>query len=123
MTKKLALETKICDAALSLFKVNASHKRVSQQTTDQLNAANSHVESAQKEYWSSQRGVQETNGTPGGRFKFLCQIYREKVISSTGTRNMIPRIEVPLLLPLPLVSHLQNPGSTVLIYSRVTLTP
>jgi hypothetical protein len=51
MTKKLALETKIRDAAFSLCKVNASHKRVSQQTTDQLNAAHSRVESAQKEYW------------------------------------------------------------------------
>ena len=51
MTKKLALETKIRDAALSLCKVNASHKKVSQQTTDQLNAANARVEFAQKEYW------------------------------------------------------------------------
>ena len=51
MTKKLALETKIRDAALCLCKVNAPHKKVSQQTTDQLNAANARVESAQNEYW------------------------------------------------------------------------
>jgi hypothetical protein len=51
MTKKLALETKIRDAALSLCKVNAPHKKVSQQTTDQLNAANARVDSAQNEYW------------------------------------------------------------------------
>jgi hypothetical protein len=51
MTKKLALETKIRDAALSLCKVNARHKKVSHQTTDQLNAANARVESAQNEYW------------------------------------------------------------------------
>ena len=51
MTKKLALETKIRDAALSLCKVNASNTKVSQQNTDQLNAANARVDSVQKEYW------------------------------------------------------------------------
>ena len=51
MSKKLTLETKIRDAALSLCKVNASHKKVSQQSTDQLNTANARVDSAQKEYW------------------------------------------------------------------------
>lgn len=61
VTKKLALETKIRDAALSLSKVNASHKRVSQQTTDQLNAANARVDSAQKEYWKVSNRVNEVN--------------------------------------------------------------
>ena len=51
MTKKIALKTKIRDAALSLCKITASHKRVSQQTTDLLNAASARFESAQKEYW------------------------------------------------------------------------
>ena len=61
MTKKLALETKIRDAALSLCKVNASHKKVSQQTTDQLNAANARVESAQKEYWKVSNRANEVH--------------------------------------------------------------
>ncbi|KAF8165610.1 Up-regulated during septation-domain-containing protein [Crassisporium funariophilum] len=51
MTKKLALETKIRDAALSLSKINATHKKISKQTSDQLDAANARVESAQKELW------------------------------------------------------------------------
>ena len=46
MIKKLTLETKIRDAALSLCKVNASHKKASQQSTDQLNTANARVDSA-----------------------------------------------------------------------------
>ena len=52
MTKKLALETKIRDAALSLSKANASYKNVSKQTTEQLDAANRKVEQAQKDLWS-----------------------------------------------------------------------
>ncbi|KAF8806306.1 hypothetical protein BYT27DRAFT_7191636 [Phlegmacium glaucopus] len=61
MTKKLALETKIRDAAVSLSKVNASHKKLSQQTTDQLNAANARVDSAQKEYWKVSNRVNEVH--------------------------------------------------------------
>ena len=61
LTKKLALETKIRDAALSLSKVNASHKKVSQQTTDQLNSANARVESAQKEYWKVSNRANEVH--------------------------------------------------------------
>ncbi|KAL1737695.1 Up-regulated during septation-domain-containing protein, partial [Schizophyllum fasciatum] len=49
--KKVALETKIRDAAISLSKVNASHRKVSKQTEDQLGAANRRVETAQKELW------------------------------------------------------------------------
>ena len=61
MTKKLALETKIRDAALSLSKVNASHKKLAQQTTDQLNAANARVDSAQREYWKVSSRVNEVH--------------------------------------------------------------
>jgi hypothetical protein len=51
MTKKLSLETKIRDAAISLTKVNASHKKVSKQTDEQLEAANRRVDAAQQELW------------------------------------------------------------------------
>lgn len=51
MTKKLTLETKIRDAAVSLTKVNASHKRISKQSDDQLEAANRRVDAAQRELW------------------------------------------------------------------------
>ncbi|KAL0950197.1 hypothetical protein HGRIS_010189 [Hohenbuehelia grisea] len=51
MTKKVSLETKIRDAAVSLSKVNATHKKLSKQTDDQLEAANRRVEAAQKELW------------------------------------------------------------------------
>lgn len=46
-TKKLSLETKIRDAAKSLIRVNASNKRVSKQTEEQLEAANKRVDAAQ----------------------------------------------------------------------------
>lgn len=61
MTRKVALETKIRDAALSLSKVNASNKKLSQQTTDQLNTANDRVESAQMEYWKISNRVNEVH--------------------------------------------------------------
>ncbi|KAF7981709.1 hypothetical protein HWV62_32291 [Athelia sp. TMB] len=51
MSKKLNLETKIRDAAVSLSKVNAAHKRVSKQTEEQLETANRRVDSAQREVW------------------------------------------------------------------------
>lgn len=51
MTKKLALETKIRDAAMSLSKVNAAHKKVSKQTSEQLEAANKRVDTAQRELY------------------------------------------------------------------------
>jgi len=51
MKKKLALETKIRDAALNLSKVNVAHKKVSKQTSEQVEVANKRVESAQKELW------------------------------------------------------------------------
>ncbi|KAG6332223.1 hypothetical protein ID866_6867 [Astraeus odoratus] len=49
--KKLNLETKIRDAALSLSRVNAAHKKVSKQTEEQLETAERKVATAQKEYW------------------------------------------------------------------------
>ncbi|KAH9833663.1 Up-regulated during septation-domain-containing protein [Rhodofomes roseus] len=51
MTKKLALETKIRDAAASLYKANASYKNVSKQSSEQLEAANRKVEQAQRDLW------------------------------------------------------------------------
>ncbi|KAK7470289.1 hypothetical protein VKT23_001721 [Stygiomarasmius scandens] len=51
MTKKLSLETKIRDAAVSLSKVNAPLKKVSKQTEEQLETANRRVDVAQKELW------------------------------------------------------------------------
>jgi Up-regulated During Septation len=51
MSKKLILEIKIRDAAISLTKVNASHKKVSKQSDEQLDAANRRVDAAQKELW------------------------------------------------------------------------
>jgi chromosome segregation ATPase len=51
MSKKLSLEIKIRDAAISLAKVNASHKKVAKQSDEQLEAANRRVDAAQKETW------------------------------------------------------------------------
>ena len=51
MRKKLELETKIRDAALSLSKVNAAHRKVSKQTEEQLEAAERKVAMAQRELW------------------------------------------------------------------------
>ncbi|KAH8830989.1 Up-regulated during septation-domain-containing protein [Flagelloscypha sp. PMI_526] len=50
--KKLNLETKIRDAAVSLAKVNAaSGKKIAKQTDEKLEASNLRVENAQKEFW------------------------------------------------------------------------
>ncbi|KAJ7223959.1 Up-regulated during septation-domain-containing protein [Mycena rebaudengoi] len=49
MTKKLSLETKIRDAAVSLSRVNAAHKKVSKQSEEQLEAANKRVDVAERE--------------------------------------------------------------------------
>ncbi|KAI0638527.1 Up-regulated during septation-domain-containing protein [Trametes polyzona] len=51
LNKKLTLETKIRDAALSLSRANASYKGVSKQTSEQLENANRKVDVAQKELW------------------------------------------------------------------------
>ncbi|KAF7355742.1 hypothetical protein MSAN_01492100 [Mycena sanguinolenta] len=49
LTKKLTTETKIRDAALSLSRVNAAHKKVSKQSEEQLEGANKRVEAAELE--------------------------------------------------------------------------
>lgn len=59
MSKKLTLETKIRDAALSLSKANASYKGVTKQTTEQLDAANRKVDLTQKEVWRVSERVSE----------------------------------------------------------------
>lgn len=51
MNKKLVLETKIRDAAVSLSKANATYKNITKQTSEQLDNANRRVELAQKEVW------------------------------------------------------------------------
>ena len=51
MTRKLQLETKIRDAAVSLSKANASYKNVSKQTTEQVEAGNRKIESVQADLW------------------------------------------------------------------------
>lgn len=51
LKKRLTLETKVRDAALSLAKVNAPYKSVSKQTSEQVGTANSKVESVQKDVW------------------------------------------------------------------------
>ncbi|CAK5262898.1 unnamed protein product, partial [Mycena citricolor] len=58
LTKKVTLETKIRDAALSLSKVNASHKTVSKQSEEQLEASNKRVAAVQLEL---QRITERTN--------------------------------------------------------------
>ncbi|KAL1940017.1 hypothetical protein VTO73DRAFT_9352 [Trametes versicolor] len=61
LNKKLTLETKIRDAALSLSKANASYKNVNKQTTEQLDNANRKVETAQKELWRVSERAGEIN--------------------------------------------------------------
>ncbi|KAI9000693.1 Up-regulated during septation-domain-containing protein [Trametes punicea] len=61
LNKKLTLETKIRDAALSLSKANASYKNVSKQTSEQLESANRKVELAQRELWRVSERASEIN--------------------------------------------------------------
>ncbi|KAH8118632.1 Up-regulated during septation-domain-containing protein [Phellopilus nigrolimitatus] len=61
MEKKLKLETKIRDAASSLAKVNAAHKTVSKQSSEQLETANRKVESVQKDLWRISERSNEIN--------------------------------------------------------------
>ncbi|KAF5333673.1 hypothetical protein D9611_002692 [Ephemerocybe angulata] len=60
MTKKLALETKIRDAAVSLSRINSSQKRTSQ-TPGQLEAANRRVDAAQQELWRISEQVSQVS--------------------------------------------------------------
>ncbi|THH33529.1 hypothetical protein EUX98_g696 [Antrodiella citrinella] len=59
ITKKLTLETRIRDAALSLSKANASYKGVNKQSSEQLDTANRKVDTAQKEVWRISERVNE----------------------------------------------------------------
>ncbi|KAI1796061.1 Up-regulated during septation-domain-containing protein [Ganoderma leucocontextum] len=61
LSRKLALETKIRDAALSLSKANSTHKNASKQTPEQLESANHRVDLAQKELWRVSEKVGEIN--------------------------------------------------------------
>ena len=61
LTKKLTLETKLRDAALSLSKVNASYKGASKQPSEQLENANRKVDAAQKELWRVSEKAGEVN--------------------------------------------------------------
>jgi chromosome segregation ATPase len=61
MNKKLGLETKIRDAAVNLSKVNASYRKVTKQTSEQLEAAERKVENAQKEVWRVSERLNEVN--------------------------------------------------------------
>ncbi|KAG6850194.1 hypothetical protein H0H93_016623 [Arthromyces matolae] len=51
MSKKLTLETKIRDAAVSLSRVNAAAKKVSKQNEEQVAASNQRVDTVQQELW------------------------------------------------------------------------
>ena len=61
LSKKLTLETKIRDAAVSLSKANSSYKNVSKQTSEQLENANRKVDLAQKELWRVSEKASEIN--------------------------------------------------------------
>ncbi|KAM5534401.1 hypothetical protein V8D89_011868 [Ganoderma adspersum] len=61
LSKKLTLETKIRDAALSLSKANSSFKAVSKQTSEQVENANRKVDLAQKELWRVSEKASEIN--------------------------------------------------------------
>lgn len=58
--KKLSMEMKIRDAAVTLSKVNASHRKMSKQTEEQLEAANKRVDAAQKEFWRLSERANDT---------------------------------------------------------------
>ncbi|KAG7097405.1 hypothetical protein E1B28_004755 [Marasmius oreades] len=62
LNKKLTLETRIRDAAVSLSKVNQStNKKIAQKSVEQLEAANKRVDSAQKEFWQLSERANEVH--------------------------------------------------------------
>lgn len=61
LKKKLILETKIRDAALSLSKVNAPYRGVAKQSNEQVDSANSKVENVQKDVWKLSEQVSEVH--------------------------------------------------------------
>jgi hypothetical protein len=61
LKKKLILETKIRDAALSLAKVNTPYKSASKETTERVDSANLKVESVQKDVWKLSEQANEVH--------------------------------------------------------------
>ena len=61
LQKKLALETKLRDAAESLSRANASLKGTSKQSSEQLENANRKVDTTQKELWRISEKSGEVN--------------------------------------------------------------
>ena len=88
MSKKLALEIKIRDAAVSLSRVNAAHKRVSKQTEEQLEAANRRVDAAQTELWRVSERSNELNRKlmehRAGVLSFTVQSMEQRMRASGG---------------------------------------
>ena len=92
MSKKLALEIKIRDAAVSLSRVNAAHKKVSKQTEEQLEAANRRVSAAQTELWRISERSNELNRKlmehRAGVLSFTVQSMEQRMRASGGTGSM-----------------------------------
>ncbi|PPQ80493.1 hypothetical protein CVT26_004272 [Gymnopilus dilepis] len=90
--KKLSLETKIRDAALSLSRVNASHgKAIAKQTSEQLDAANARVDKAQTELWRVAERLNEVQRRlmehRAGVLSFSVRNMERKMNGSSGTSN------------------------------------
>lgn len=93
MTKKLNLETKIRDAAISLSKVNTSHKRISKQTEEQLEAASRRVDTAQRELWRVSERANEVHRKllehRAGVLGFSVRNLEKKIAVSSSTNGDI----------------------------------
>ncbi|PPQ68308.1 hypothetical protein CVT25_001396 [Psilocybe cyanescens] len=63
LSRKLALEIKIRDAALSLARVNSSNSAKQQQSSEQLDAANSRVDHAQSELYKVSTTLSQLHAT------------------------------------------------------------
>jgi hypothetical protein len=61
LSRKVTLETKIRDAALSLSRANASYKQTSKQTNEQLGASEKKLAAAQQELWHASQRASEVN--------------------------------------------------------------
>jgi hypothetical protein len=91
VTKKLALETKIRDAALSLSKVNSTYRGVAKKTSEELDAANRKVDFAQMEFWKVSERVNEVYRKllehRAGVLSFSVRSMEEKQAADGGTSN------------------------------------
>jgi len=89
MSKKLALEIKIRDAAISLSRVNAAHKKISKQTEEQLEAATRRVTAAQTELWRISERSNELSRKlmehRAGVLSFTVQSMEQRMRASGGT--------------------------------------